>query len=175
MPRTLHSVCSADNGMQTEERPLSTASWGNSDGIECDERSLPLCQDQSCKQTEMNQDEIAIPAHAARKSLGQFLREERLKRGLSQEALAEAIGVSARSIHRWDLDQAIPQEIARNRLCDIFRLDTQSLFGVRSTERASPATSPLWHVPLPRNPFFTGQEELLQALHEKLGSEQSMC
>lgn len=123
----------------------------------------------------MNQQEAAISSRAARQSVGQAIREQRLKRGLSQEALAEAIGVSARSIRRWELDQAIPHEVARHRLCAVFGVEKGALFGAWSSEHASSIPLALWHVPLSRNPFFTGREELLHTLHQRLTSEQNMA
>ena len=125
----------------------------------------------------MKQEEDAS-APLERKSLGQVLRQQRLKLGFSQEALAEAIGVSARSIARWEMDQAIPQELARTRLCALFGLDARSLFGAWNREDASAAPSSppsLWHVPLPRNPFFTGREELLRILRERLKHTQRLA
>lgn len=67
-------------------------------------------------------------------SLGEYLRQQRLKLCLSQEALAEALGVSARSVRRWEQDQAIPQEVARERLCKFFGVETRSLFGAWNNE-----------------------------------------
>lgn len=109
------------------------------------------------------------------KSLGERLRSHRLRLGLSQEALAEAIGASARSIRRWEQDLVIPQEAMRTRLSQLFGIDPQSLLGAWSNEQASFASSSFWHVPLPRNSFFTGREELLHTLHERLKSEQNMA
>jgi tetratricopeptide (TPR) repeat protein/DNA-binding XRE family transcriptional regulator len=123
----------------------------------------------------VKQNESAISSLASVKSLGQYLLGQRLSLGLSQEALAEAIGVSARSIRRWEQDQAIPQALARERLCAIFGTDSRFMLGAVSSRETTSIMPPLWHVPLPRNPFFTGREELLQALHERLKSEQRMA
>jgi hypothetical protein len=37
------------------------------------------------------------------------------------------------------------------------------------------ALSPCWFVPFPRNPFFTGREEILEALHTQLGVGQAVA
>ena len=104
------------------------------------------------------------------KSPGQGLRWHRLHLGLSQEALAEALGVSARSVRRWEQDLAIPQEIARQRLCTQFGIDAGQLLGALPVEDLSPVPPPIWWVPFHRNPFFTGREAILQQLHATLCS-----
>ncbi|MBA2286452.1 MAG: helix-turn-helix transcriptional regulator [Ktedonobacteraceae bacterium] len=123
----------------------------------------------------MNQQHLPVSSPPLLGSLGQRLRLQRLHRGISQEALAEALNVSARSIRRWEQDQSTPQAVARERLCHFFGLDSWSLLGAVSVEEAAPVTSSLWQVPLPRNPFFTGRQELLRTLHEKLRREHSMA
>jgi DNA-binding transcriptional regulator YiaG len=44
-------------------------------------------------------------------SVEKRLREQRVHLGISQEALAEDLSVSVRSIRQWEQDQAVPQEI----------------------------------------------------------------
>jgi len=97
--------------------------------------------------------------------LGERLRQERLRRHLSQEALAEALGASPKSISRWEHDQVVPQAYVRLQLCRFFGLPPEHLFG-DSEAQALPTR--LWVVPSPRNPFFTGREELLQQIHTSL-------
>src|SRR6266852_2320413 len=97
--------------------------------------------------------------------LGERLRQERLRRHLSQEALAEAMGASPKSISRWEHDQVVPQAYVRLQLSRFFGLPPEHLFG-DSEAQALPTR--LWVVPSPRNPFFTGREELLQQIHTSL-------
>jgi tetratricopeptide (TPR) repeat protein len=92
-------------------------------------------------------------------SFGLRLRQERLRRHLSQEALAEALGISPRSIRRWEQEQAIPQAT--------LRLQLSNFFGLRPEDFFEPVPL-LWSVPYPRNPFFTGREDILRALHDRL-------
>ncbi len=101
--------------------------------------------------------------------LGERLRQERLRRHLSQEALAEALGASPKSISRWEHEQVVPQAYARLQLCRFFGLHPEDLF-VDSEAQALPTR--LWGVPSPRNPFFTGREELLQQIHTYLCADQ---
>ncbi|EFH82614.1 FxSxx-COOH system tetratricopeptide repeat protein [Ktedonobacter racemifer] len=100
---------------------------------------------------------------------GNRLRQERLRLHLSQEALAEALAISARSIRRWEQGQALPQASVRLQLSRFFGLRSEALFEDEETQTPH---EPLWNVPYPRNPFFTGREEILTTLHTSLYVEQ---
>lgn len=56
------------------------------------------------------------------------LRQERLRRHLSQETLAEALGVSARTINRWEQGKGIPQPTLRVQLSRYFELSPEAFF-----------------------------------------------
>ena len=56
------------------------------------------------------------------------LRQERLRRHLSQETLAEALGVSARTISRWEQGQGMPQAILRIQLSSYFEFSPEAFF-----------------------------------------------
>lgn len=116
----------------------------------------------------MNQQPLSASSSTRPESLGQRLYRQRLLLGLSQEALAEELGVSARSIRRWEQDQAIPQKTVRQRLCRVFGKDACSLFGTWQREDTPSVTISFWQIPFPRNPFFTGRTALLETLHERL-------
>ncbi|GHO62727.1 hypothetical protein KSC_016190 [Ktedonobacter sp. SOSP1-52] len=103
---------------------------------------------------------------------GKRLRQERLRLHLSQEALAEALAISARSIRRWEQGQALPQASVRLQLSRFFGLRPEELFEDQETQ--TPRT-PLWCVPYPRNPFFTGREEILTTLHTALSINQEVA
>lgn len=122
----------------------------------------------------MKHEEQALPPQ---RSLGQRLRRHRLRLGLSQEALAEAIRVSVRSIRRWEQDLAIPQEVSRERLCRLFGIEPQYLLGSLPSEEAPQldTANPIWYVPLSRNACFTGREEILETLHTLLAPEQPVA
>ena len=56
-------------------------------------------------------------------------------------------------------------------LARYLRLDEQETRQL--LEASLTALAPHWLVPLPRNPFFTGREEVLETLHAQLGVEQA--
>src|SRR5689334_5224408 len=108
-----------------------------------------FCQDELCEEKPaIKQEQHPIHPPSELKSLGERLRDHRLRLGLSQEALASAIGASARSIHRWERNLAIPQEHSRSRLCHVFGIDPQQLLESWLAQETSSAThpSPLWCV-----------------------------
>jgi hypothetical protein len=45
----------------------------------------------------------------------------------------------------------------------------------RLLEASLTALAPYWSVPLPRNLFFTGREEILESLHTQLGGHQTVA
>lgn len=98
-------------------------------------------------------------------ALGHRLQVARLNANLSQEKLAEALGTSVRSVQRWERGQAVPHGYSRERLCQVLQLSQEALFGKASEGQSLPPASKLWCIPHPRNPFFTGREDLLRRLH----------
>jgi tetratricopeptide (TPR) repeat protein/transcriptional regulator with XRE-family HTH domain len=104
---------------------------------------------------------------------GDHIRWHRSRLHLSQEALADAMGVSTKSIKRWEQNQAIPQPYHREQLCRLLGLDSGLFLEAPEVEKLEPTAVrvPLWNVPFPRNPFFTGRETLLDQLHTLLTTQ----
>lgn len=98
---------------------------------------------------------------------GDVLAALRKRRGLSQQELAARLGVHRNTIGKWERGICLPDsksmvlELARQLRLDTH--DTQHLL-----EASLTAVSPLWHVPLRRNPFFIGREEILRRLQGAL-------
>ncbi len=112
------------------------------------------------------EDQQTFPA-----SFGELLKTHRKRKGLTQKQLAQQLGVHANTISSWELGTYLPDtrglvlELARHLALD--EQETRQLL-----EASLTALSPHWLVPLPRNPFFTGREGILEALHTHLHVEQ---
>lgn len=109
-----------------------------------------------------------------RSSFGALLKTFRKRRRLTQQHLAESMGVHRSAIVRWEQGDFLPEsktlvlELARS-----LRLDDQETRQL--LEASLTALAPYWSVPLPRNMFFTGREEVLQVLHTQLKGRQAVA
>jgi transcriptional regulator with XRE-family HTH domain len=118
-------------------------------------------------------------------SLNQRLRDERLRRHWSQQDLADRIGTTTNNVSRWELGLTRPGPYFRAKLCTLFSKSAEELGlieGVASslttiereasevghTSSSSRDTLILWTVPYPRNPHFTGRDDLLEQLAQRL-------
>jgi tetratricopeptide (TPR) repeat protein len=107
-------------------------------------------------------------------SFGMLLKAFRMRRNLVQQQLAAALGVHRHTLSRWEQGDFLPAskalvlELARHLHLD--EQETRQLL-----EASLTALAPYWHVPLPRNPFFTGREEILAALHTHLTTDQMVA
>jgi transcriptional regulator with XRE-family HTH domain len=107
-------------------------------------------------------------------NLGQCLFKLRTRLKLSQEKLAEAIGATARSISRWEHNEAIPQQHYQEKLCEVLQIPLDVLFGFTDEIHqgaSQPDLAPLWHVPYARNIYFTGFEKVLLQLRGQLHAQ----
>lgn len=59
-------------------------------------------------------------------TLGQQIKEAREKKNMSQEELAESIGVSRQAVSKWENDTASPHGINRETLAQVLELDLES-------------------------------------------------
>ena len=63
-------------------------------------------------------------------NLAENIRNARLARGLTQSALAEALGVSDRTVSRWENDAAAPDVTLLSRLALTLQTSADALLGV---------------------------------------------
>ena len=101
-------------------------------------------------------------------SFGDVLKAFRLQSHLTQQQLADKLGVRRNTVGSWERGDFLPAsrtqvlELARH-----MRLNDQEMRQL--LEVSLTALTPHWLVPLPRNPYFTGREGVLKALHAQLG------
>jgi transcriptional regulator with XRE-family HTH domain len=94
---------------------------------------------------------------------GKRLRRERQKRHLSQEALAEIVGISSKSISRWEQGQALPRGYVRLLLCRFFHLHPDDLFAEHDEQ-----TEPLFYHQTPQTQHEHSEHDstdVAQVLH----------
>jgi tetratricopeptide (TPR) repeat protein len=104
-------------------------------------------------------------------SFGTLVKTFRRRRRRTQQHLADALGVHRSTLFRWERGDCLPESKAQVlELACCLVLDDQETRQL--LEASLTALSPYWHVPLPRNPYFTGREEILELLHAQLGVEQ---
>lgn len=63
------------------------------------------------------------------RSLGKRIMENRKRLGLTQDQLAEKLGVTAQAVSKWENDQSCPDISILPQLADIFGISTDSLLG----------------------------------------------
>ena len=68
------------------------------------------------------------------KKIGIFLKELRNEKGMTQEQLGQKIGVSNKTISRWETGKYMPPVECLNMLCDIYNISINEILG---GERAS--------------------------------------
>lgn len=71
-------------------------------------------------------------------SLGTSLAQARRKAGLTQEAVAEKLGVSRQTISKWELDETLPDIRQSKRLAMLYRMTLDALidFDIEAQELA---------------------------------------
>ena len=67
-------------------------------------------------------------------TLGKRIMAERKKLGLTQDKLAETLGVTAQAVSKWENDQSCPDITMLPRLSALFGITVDELLGVAKTE-----------------------------------------
>ncbi len=104
-------------------------------------------------------------------SFGELLKTSRKRQRLTQKQLAERLGVHYNTISLWEQGAHLPD--ARGLVLELARhLRLDELATRQLLEASLTALTPHWTVPLPRNPLFTGREEILEMLYNGLQMEE---
>jgi tetratricopeptide (TPR) repeat protein/transcriptional regulator with XRE-family HTH domain len=104
------------------------------------------------------------------RSFGELLKTYRKLQHLTQKHLAQQLGVHMNTVSSWELGTYLPA--TRGLVLELARCLALNEPETRQLLEASlTALPPYWYVPFPRNPFFTGREEILETLHTHLDAE----
>ena len=71
-------------------------------------------------------------------TLGEKIKEQRTAHGLSQETLAEAMGVSRQAVTKWEADQSAPSSEKLIALAKLFHISLDELIGNEVTHNEVP-------------------------------------
>ena len=107
---------------------------------------------------------------ADQQPFAEIVKMERKMRGWSQAHVAEKLGTDFRVVSRWERGLHLPTAAYRPALCNLFELSAEDL-GLAPRMESScrqDEISRRWRVPYRRNPTFTGREEFLGRLHDRL-------
>lgn len=78
-------------------------------------------------------------------TLGEKIKEQRIAHGLSQETLAETMGVSRQAVTKWEADQSAPSSEKLIALAKLFHISLDELIG----NGTAPGEVPLGKKPTP--------------------------
>ncbi len=96
-------------------------------------------------------------------SLGERIKEARLALGLTQESLAERVGVVPQTISKWERNESQPDVPLLSSLADVLELSLDRLFGRRSARWADAETAlTAWLLP-------KGEKEKMEGVQELMG------
>ena len=70
------------------------------------------------------------------KKIGKFIAENRKTAGLSQEALAEKLDISDRSISKWERGICLPDSDNMTKLCELFNINYNELLSGEKLEKS---------------------------------------
>lgn len=60
--------------------------------------------------------------------IGNFLKQLRKEKGLTQEQFAERFYISSRTVSRWETGRSLPDAATMPELCDLLKINLSELF-----------------------------------------------
>ena len=97
-------------------------------------------------------------------SIGTTIKQLRRGRDLTQEELAEALGVSAKAISQWENDRTAPDLAQIPALCTYFDISADTLLGIETAQRRAV-----------REEMFSAAQKLAQAGEHRAAAEAFSC
>jgi transcriptional regulator with XRE-family HTH domain len=95
--------------------------------------------------------------HTDVKAFGEALGLFRTRAGLTQQGLADKLGMSRRSVATWEAGDNLPKtKGVVLQIADIFGLNDEDTMLLLKTAGMDPAPR-VCNIPYPRNPYFTGR------------------
>lgn len=116
--------------------------------------------------------------------LNSRLREARLEHAWSQKELAGQVGTTSVNVSRWENGSHFPSPYYRQKLSDVLG-KTLAELDLLSSSPPPPIVLPkppelillpsrpisrIANIPITRNPYFTGRQQLLESLHNRLST-----
>src|SRR5450432_3796797 len=124
----------------------------------------------SQKLSQKGMKKVIVSSHAW-PLFGELLKDFRMRRHLTQQQLAEEMGMHRHAIGRWEQGDGLPaKKTVVLELARYLRLDDAE--ARQLLDASFTALAPPFALPSPRNPLFTGREDLLDLLHQHLSLEQ---
>ena len=109
-----------------------------------------------------------------RDSFGVLLKAFRTRAGLTQQQLADRLEFHRNTIGTWERGEYFPE--TKRMVLDLARhLRLNDLEARQLLEASFTGLAPHWSVPYPRNPLFTGREEILTDLRWRLHAEHGIA
>ena len=108
-------------------------------------------------------------------TMGQIILRLRRENGLTQEQLANALGISYQAVSKWETGNSCPDIAALPLLADLFGVSIDTLFGRETGTGSEPCTAePREPVPVPRAELPWPDDDAFYAVlyhgHELIGS-----
>jgi tetratricopeptide (TPR) repeat protein/transcriptional regulator with XRE-family HTH domain len=122
-------------------------------------------------------------SNGGKPSVNSRLREARLERGWSQQELADLVGTTPVNVSRWENGSNFPVPYYRQKLSEALGKTLAELDLLSSSPPQDVVTKPpelvllpslpvsrVVNIPVTRNPYFTGRQQLLESLHDRLST-----
>ncbi len=93
------------------------------------------------------------------------LRMARVERGWSQQEVADKLGTTKVVVSRWESGEHLPTPYYRQQLSELYG-KTPAELGLLPAPIPPPHGA--WNIPIAHTPHFTGRDDLLDRLHERL-------